>query len=85
VPEETYEERTLELQAEDRLLLYTDGVPEAFNPEGELFGTSRLDAAAAQPGESAGAIVERVLAELAAFTAEGALTDDRTLLALVLA
>ena len=85
VPEETYEERTIELQAKDRLLLYTDGVPEAFNPVGEFFGASRLDAAAAKPAEGASAIVERVLADLATFTAEGALTDDRTLLALVFA
>jgi hypothetical protein len=36
-----YEEQNLELEPSDSLTLYTDGVPEAQNPEGELFGFAR--------------------------------------------
>lgn len=37
-----YEERSLELQPGDTLLIYTDGVTEALNPRGEEFGEERL-------------------------------------------
>jgi sigma-B regulation protein RsbU (phosphoserine phosphatase) len=37
-----YEERSVRLGAGDRLYLYSDGVPEAMDPAGELFGTTRL-------------------------------------------
>jgi hypothetical protein len=49
-----------------------------------LFGLNRLDAAAAHPCERAQAVIERVLSAVETFTAGGAFTDDRTLLALVL-
>lgn len=32
----------IRLDAGDRLLLYTDGVPERFNPQGQLYGEERL-------------------------------------------
>jgi len=37
-----YEERSVCLRAGDRLYLYSDGVPEAMNPEGMQFGNARL-------------------------------------------
>jgi len=40
-----YAERTVRLAAGDRLYLYSDGVPEAFNPLGKQFGDARLLAA----------------------------------------
>ncbi len=39
---EAYEERVVPLQSGDRLYLYTDGVMEAMNLEGEQFGIPRL-------------------------------------------
>jgi sigma-B regulation protein RsbU (phosphoserine phosphatase) len=37
-----YEEHTLKLRPNDRLYLYSDGIPEAQNKEGEAFGMNRL-------------------------------------------
>jgi putative ABC transport system permease protein len=41
-PEIDYEEATVELRPGDVLLAFTDGVPEAHNPENEEFGEERL-------------------------------------------
>jgi sigma-B regulation protein RsbU (phosphoserine phosphatase) len=41
-PEMEYEEATVELCPGDILLVFTDGVPEAHNPENEEFGEERL-------------------------------------------
>jgi sigma-B regulation protein RsbU (phosphoserine phosphatase) len=41
-PEMGYEEATVELCPGDVLLAFTDGVPEAHNPENEEFGEERL-------------------------------------------
>ncbi|MFZ5623741.1 MAG: PP2C family protein-serine/threonine phosphatase [Gemmatimonadota bacterium] len=65
----------------DLLCLWTDGLADARNGEGEPFGEQRiLDAIVARRYESPEAIVEAVLAAASAF---GAIpTDDRTLLVL---
>jgi serine phosphatase RsbU (regulator of sigma subunit) len=42
VDEFPFEQRTLELQSGDSLLLYTDGVPDASNEGQEQFGMERL-------------------------------------------
>jgi sigma-B regulation protein RsbU (phosphoserine phosphatase) len=41
-PEMVYEEATVELWPGDVLLAFTDGVPEAQNPENEEFGEERM-------------------------------------------
>jgi len=40
--EGAYEEHSVRLARGDRLFLYSDGVPEAMDPEGRAFGLSRL-------------------------------------------
>ena len=40
--EDAYEEQSIRLAAGDRLYLYSDGVPEAMDPDGEEFGYARL-------------------------------------------
>ena len=40
-----YQDYTIQLKPGDKLFLYTDGVPEATNAMGELFGTDRMIAA----------------------------------------
>jgi sigma-B regulation protein RsbU (phosphoserine phosphatase) len=49
-PDETYQPSALELQPDDFLLLYTDGVIEAMNFEEQLFGRERLFQALASYG-----------------------------------
>ena len=40
--DDAYEERSVRLEAGDRLYLYSDGVPEAMDPAGKQFGDARL-------------------------------------------
>jgi serine phosphatase RsbU (regulator of sigma subunit) len=72
------------LNPSDTLFVYSDGISEAFNPEGEEFGTHRLEAAlVAAHGQTAGDIVGRVLADTTAFANGADQSDDITGLALV--
>lgn len=75
-----YEETRLALRPGDQLIFYTDGITEASNHAGDMFGTERLDRAleACRPGASP--LINAVLAELDRFTAGRAAEDDRTLL-----
>ena len=40
---DSFEEKTIALKSQDRLILYTDGITETRNPDGELFDTHRLE------------------------------------------
>jgi phosphoserine phosphatase RsbU/P len=76
---ECYHDRTDRLESGDCLIIYTDGITEAKNPQGELFGEHRLDTAACCRA-SAQVTVDSILAELDRFRAGRPLADDRTLL-----
>jgi sigma-B regulation protein RsbU (phosphoserine phosphatase) len=65
------------------LVLYTDGVTEAFNGKGELFSEARLAAAVGFAAGGARGVVERVMDELREFTDGAQQSDDITMLALV--
>jgi sigma-B regulation protein RsbU (phosphoserine phosphatase) len=68
----------------DGLFLFSDGITEAFNPEGEELGTERLEAALeAARGADAAGLVAAVLAATTAFAAGAEQSDDITALALV--
>ena len=72
-----YTETSLPLEPEDRLLLFTDGIPEALSPAGEPFGDERLQALlAAQAGGSAERIAEALLARVAEWTGRSTSFDD---------
>jgi sigma-B regulation protein RsbU (phosphoserine phosphatase) len=79
--DETFLKHTLRVEPGDQLLLYTDGIPDTFNPAGEAFGLERLDAACNEVCTSPEGLIGHVLRELASFAAGAAPTDDRTLLA----
>ena len=82
MPGMSYEERQTVLEPGESVLLYTDGLVEAHNPEGEMFGFPRLQALVAKYGED-GSLGEYLLEELYSFTGEGwEQEDDITLLTL---
>jgi len=78
---EEYRQATMSLSAGDVLVLYTDGITEAWSAEGRLFGTDRLDAALrGLGGRGAAEVVNGVLESVAGFAEGRAADDDRTLL-----
>lgn len=76
-----YPSRELELVQDDCLVWFTDGLVEAFSPEGEMFGTERLRGLIAQNGnESPERLLETILAAVRRFVGDGTYQDDLTLL-----
>lgn len=75
-----YEQETIELYEDDLLIAYTDGVTEAFNPEGEEFGEARLRRAiAAGAGMSADELILSIVESVREFCGDMPLQDDLTL------
>jgi len=71
------EERVVDVSPGDVLAFYTDGVTEAMDADGQLFGVERLRAAvAADPDASAAEIVSAVERALGAFTDDAPQSDD---------
>jgi sigma-B regulation protein RsbU (phosphoserine phosphatase) len=79
-PKETYQDATHQLVPGDQLVLYTDGITEAHNDAGEMFGLARLDKVLENCSVGAPDLLQEVLAEVEAFTAGRPAHDDRTLL-----
>jgi serine phosphatase RsbU (regulator of sigma subunit) len=78
----SYEEKEVVLEADEIALFYSDGLVEAHDPQGEMFGFSRLQALVAEYGEE-GSLVDTLLEELYSFTGEDwEQEDDITLLTL---
>ena len=83
MPGTHYEEKKIVLQKGDSALLYTDGLVEAHDPEGEMFGFPRLQALVSEHGEEERSLEETLLEELYSFVGEGwEQEDDITLLTL---
>ena len=77
-----YEEKGIVLDAGDAALLYSDGLVEAHDPKGEMFGFPRLQALVAGHGED-GSLGDFLLKKLYSFVGEGwEQEDDITLLTL---
>lgn len=76
----TYSEESVELETGDLLLIYTDGLTESVNRDGEEFGEQRLKGAV-EPGESlsADALRDQLLGAVDRFRGEVPLPDDLTL------
>jgi serine phosphatase RsbU (regulator of sigma subunit) len=78
-PETEYEEATVALFPGDVLLAFTDGVPEAHNPENEEFGEERLQALLQQTAHlPADEISARVAAEMNNWIRDAEQYDDLT-------
>lgn len=78
----TYPSTSRQLARGDRIVLYTDGVIEAFNPKGELFELDRLIALLDASRDGPERFAEAVLARVAAWQGGGGATDDLTLVVL---
>lgn len=76
-----YGETTQRIEKGDLLVLYSDGVTDAQNAEGEEFGESRLIDVLREPAPpGAGALIDRIFAAIDDFAGDAAQFDDITLL-----
>jgi predicted ester cyclase len=83
MPAMSYEQKEIVLDAGVSVLLYSDGLVEAHDPKGEMFGFPRLRALVAEHGEEERPLGEFLLEELYSFVGEGwEQEDDITLLTL---
>jgi len=81
LPDVEYPNVTQQLQPGDRLVFYTDGITEAQNRAGELFGLNRLDHLLELGcGEDPAVIVRNIMSTVEAFSEGAAATDDRTVI-----
>ena len=77
------EERTMSFAEGDTLLLYTDGLTEAFSPSGDLFGEGRLlEAMASLSAGTAEEVIQSIEECLNDFVDPLPLADDMTMLAI---
>ena len=77
-----YEEKEIVLDAGEAALFYSDGLVEAHDPEGEMFGFPRLRTHVAERGEER-SLGDFLMEELYSFVGEGwEQEDDITLLTL---
>jgi serine phosphatase RsbU (regulator of sigma subunit) len=77
-----YEEEEASLREGEGVLFHSDGLVEAHNPQGEMFGFPRLRALIAEHGKYH-SLVDSLLEELYSFVGEGwEQEDDITLLTL---
>jgi serine phosphatase RsbU (regulator of sigma subunit) len=82
MPGMSYEEKEIELDVGESVFFYSDGLVEAHDPKGEMFGFPRLRALVAKHGEER-SLENFLLEELYTFVGEGwEQEDDITLLTL---
>lgn len=77
-----YPEHTVQLHDGDSLFLFTDGVTEAKNEAGELFGESRLEEALEKQlqTDNGSELIDDILKTMNSFTNEAEQNDDITIL-----
>jgi sigma-B regulation protein RsbU (phosphoserine phosphatase) len=75
-----YPECVQQLQTGDQIIFYTDGITEAHNPGGAMFGTDRLDQVLELCTLQASALLDTVLRSVEDFAAGHPAEDDRTLI-----
>jgi sigma-B regulation protein RsbU (phosphoserine phosphatase) len=74
---------TFTLQPEDCLILYTDGITEALDSQGDEFGLQRvIESVLASANDGAAAIITRLTDDLRAFIGPHPQNDDITLIAI---
>jgi serine phosphatase RsbU (regulator of sigma subunit) len=82
MPGMSYEEKEIVLEEGEAALFYSDGLVEAHDPQGQMFGFPRLMALIAEHGEE-GSLEDFLLGDLYSFVGESwEQEDDITLLTL---
>ena len=84
-PNAEYEELTISTKPGDVIVFFSDGIVDALNAEGEMFGTEHLETVLREHPSAcntAQATVDAILAAVAAFQAGTAHFDDETLVVL---
>ena len=79
-PDQEYRQSVLQLRRGDTLLIYTDGLADAMNFQGETFGRQRIVNAFANGGATAEAISQNILWDLRRFVGLTKRTDDVTMI-----
>jgi serine phosphatase RsbU (regulator of sigma subunit) len=76
-----YEEKEIELETGESVLFYSDGLVEAHDPEGEMFGFPRLRRLVAEHDAEEGSLADFLVEELHSFVGEGWEQEDDITLA----
>ncbi len=83
IPEGSYSQETIDLDSGDLLVLYTDGITEAANPEDDEYGTDRLTRISKlRRQDDLELLAKAIQRDLDTFTRGVPYADDRTLLLL---
>ncbi len=78
--ERSLSEVTLTMSPKDTLVFYTDGVTEALNPSGQMYGEERLiSEIARQQSQPAALMLDHLTSSVNRFTASTPLNDDMTM------
>lgn len=78
-PETRYVDQQVQLLPGDQIFFYTDGITEAHNLSGQMYGTDRLDQVLSNCGVSAQGLLNEVDASVEEFTQGQHAEDDRTM------
>jgi len=78
---EPFQQRSVALQPGDRILIYSDGVPDAMRGDGEVFGAAGLlDAARRSSAKPLDEVIECLLGELRDWRGDATATEDVSVL-----
>lgn len=78
-----YEQETINIEPGDFVLLYTDGVTEAFDHQGQLFGEKRLEELLIEHSSStARELVDQIVESVKQFSSRDQPSDDLTIVTL---
>ena len=81
VPDQEFQQQQHQLSPGDTWLMFTDGVTEAMNGDSEIFGTQRLQQSFARAPDELDAMIQAVVADVAAHCGERDQSDDMCLVA----
>ncbi len=80
VPEYQYQEANISIQPGDRLVVYSDGIPEAMNAREEEFSDQRLEQIITEnPHLSSAALIDKIITAVQAHAGDTPQSDDITL------